>query len=170
MSNCQWPVAIGLVDIQLQVPESVAYILQPEPLSFPQQWKSRRILILNWFLTPSLSLKGQRGGIICTLFVKPPITNLFKSLHGGALAAVAEIVSIACARTVVVEEKELSLGELSMSYLSGAPTNAEMIADGSVVRSGRNLTVVAVEFKFNKTGMLIYTARATFYNMPVSKL
>ncbi|KAJ7951100.1 putative Acyl-CoA thioesterase [Quillaja saponaria] len=96
--------------------------------------------------------------------------NFYKSLHGRALAAGAEIVSIACARTVVAEEKELFLGELSMSYLSGAPTNAEVIADGPVVRSGRNLTVFAVEFKLKKTGKLIYTARATFYNMPVSKL
>jgi acyl-coenzyme A thioesterase 13 len=47
---------------------------------------------------------------------------------------------------------------------------AEVIVDGSVVRSGRNLTVVAVEFKLRKTGQLVYTARATFYNMPIAKL
>jgi acyl-coenzyme A thioesterase 13 len=46
----------------------------------------------------------------------------------------------------------------------------EVIVDGSVVRSGRNLSVVAVEFKLEKTGQLIYTARATFYHMPVAKL
>jgi acyl-coenzyme A thioesterase 13 len=46
----------------------------------------------------------------------------------------------------------------------------EVIVDGSVVRSGRNFTVVAVEFKLKKTGRLIYTARATFYNMPIAKL
>ena len=45
-----------------------------------------------------------------------------------------------------------------------------MIVDGSVVRSGRNFTVVAVEFKLKKTGQLVYTARATFYNMPIAKL
>jgi len=71
---------------------------------------------------------------------------------------------------VVAEDKELSLGELSISYLSGAPLNAEVIVDGSVVRSGRNLTIVAVEFKLKKTGQLVYTARATFYNMPIAKL
>lgn len=47
---------------------------------------------------------------------------------------------------------------------------AEVIVDGSIVRSGRNLTVIAQEFKLKKTGKLIYTARATFYHMPVSKL
>jgi len=46
----------------------------------------------------------------------------------------------------------------------------EVIVDGSVGRSERNLTVVAVEFKLKKTGRLFYTARATFYNMPFAKL
>ena len=43
--------------------------------------------------------------------------------HGGAIAAVAEAVSIATARTMVAEDKELFLGELSISYLSSAPKN-----------------------------------------------
>ena len=49
-------------------------------------------------------------------------------------------------------------------------TQAEVLVDASVVRSGRNLTVVAVEFKLKKTEQLIYTARATFYNRPVAML
>lgn len=79
-------------------------------------------------------------------------------------------MSIACARTVVAEDKEIFLGELSMSYLSAAQPNAELTVDGSVVRSGRNVTVTAVEFKLKETGKLAYTARATFYNTPISKL
>ncbi|XP_042964012.1 uncharacterized protein LOC122298257 isoform X3 [Carya illinoinensis] len=96
--------------------------------------------------------------------------NFYGSMHGAAVAAVAEMVSIACARTMVAEDKELFLGEQSISYLSAARTNAEVIVDGSVVRSGRNLTVVAVEFKLKETEQLVYTARGTFYNMPLSKL
>ncbi|XP_040370423.1 uncharacterized protein LOC112182352 isoform X1 [Rosa chinensis] len=124
-----------------------------------------------------------RGRITCLVSVKPAVTNKFGGFHGGAVAAVAEAVSFATARTVVAEDKELFLGELSISYLSSAPKNfssmafqnrtylqAEVIIDGSVVRSGRNLTVVAQEFKLKKTGNLMYTARATLYHMPVSKL
>ncbi|KAL0002539.1 hypothetical protein SO802_016320 [Lithocarpus litseifolius] len=111
-----------------------------------------------------------RGRVSCLLSITPAINNVYRSVHGGAVASIAEIVSIACARTVVAESKELFLGELSISYLSGAQTNAKVLVDGSVVRSGRNLTVVAVEFKLNKTEQLIYTARATFYHMPVAKL
>ena len=34
-----------------------------------------------------------------------------------------EALSTACARTVVAEDKELFLGEISISYLSGTPIN-----------------------------------------------
>ena len=49
--------------------------------------------------------------------------NIFGALHGGAIAAVAEMVSIACARTVVVEDKDIFLGELGITYLSSVPIN-----------------------------------------------
>ena len=51
------------------------------------------------------------------------LQNFYGSLHGGSLAAVCEMVSIACARTVVAEEKDIVLGDMSISYLSGAPIN-----------------------------------------------
>ncbi|KAE7999811.1 hypothetical protein FH972_004206 [Carpinus fangiana] len=123
--------------------------------------------LVRGFLKPDRVLRGR---VTCILTIKPPVANFYGSLHGGAVAVAAETVSIACAKTVVAEDKGLSLGELSISYLSGAPMNAEVIVDGSVVRSGRNFTLVAVEFKLKKTGQLVYTARATFYNMPIAKL
>ncbi|CAI9769542.1 unnamed protein product [Fraxinus pennsylvanica] len=68
------------------------------------------------------------------------------------------------------KDKSLFLGGLSISYLSAAPHNAEVIVDGSVVRSGRNLTVVAVEFRHKESGRLAFITRATFYNMPIASL
>ncbi|MBA0831700.1 hypothetical protein Goarm_016149 [Gossypium armourianum] len=112
----------------------------------------------------------RRGHIICFTTVKPTILNSMGGLHGGVIAAISERVAIATARTVVGEDKELFLGELAMSYLSSATINEELIVDGSVVRRGRNTTVVAVEFKMRKTGKLVYSSRATFYNSPIAKL
>ncbi|KAK7340172.1 hypothetical protein VNO77_20867 [Canavalia gladiata] len=112
----------------------------------------------------------NRGRISSTIAVKPQISNAYGILHGGSVGSFIELLSIACARTVVAEDKELFLGEISVSYLSGAPTNEEVLADASVVKSGRNVTMVALEFKLKKTGNLIYIAHATFYNMPVAKL
>ncbi|CAL0318344.1 unnamed protein product [Lupinus luteus] len=112
----------------------------------------------------------QRGQISCTILAKPPISNGFGTLHGGAVGSFVEVLATACAKTVVAEDKELFLGEISISYLSGTPSNEEVLANASVLKSGRNLTVVTVEFKLKKTGNLLYIAHATFYNMPVARL
>ncbi|XWS46038.1 hypothetical protein CRYUN_Cryun14cG0030400 [Craigia yunnanensis] len=65
----------------------------------------------------------RRGHITCFATIKPPITNYFGGLHGGAVAAIAERVAIATARTVVGEDNDIFLGELGISYLSAAPKN-----------------------------------------------
>ncbi|XP_047252059.1 uncharacterized protein LOC107873321 isoform X3 [Capsicum annuum] len=98
------------------------------------------------------------------------LKNVYGSLHGGAVGAVAERVAIACARTIVGKDKELFLGELSISYLSGTTQNAEVIVNASIVRSGRNLTVVAMDFRLKDSEKLSYISRATFYHMPVASL
>lgn len=110
------------------------------------------------------------GKISCIISIKPAISNTYRSMHGGAVGAVAERVSIACARTVMGKDKELFLGELRMSYLKAAPTNAQVVVDGSVIRSGRNITVVAVDFRLKDSRKLVYTSNATFYHMPIASL
>lgn len=54
--------------------------------------------------------------------------NIYGGLHGGAVAAITERMSIACARTVVSDDKELFLGELGISYLSSAPGDVSKLA------------------------------------------
>ncbi|KVH89129.1 uncharacterized protein LOC112527056 [Cynara cardunculus var. scolymus] len=112
----------------------------------------------------------HRGRITCILTVKPYACNAYNTLHGGVIGSVAEIVAIACARTVVNKDKELFLGELSVSYLAAAVKQTEVIVDASVVRSGRNLTIVAIEFKLKNSEHSTSLCRATFYNMPVASL
>ncbi|XP_071700991.1 uncharacterized protein [Rutidosis leptorrhynchoides] len=112
----------------------------------------------------------HRGRVTTIVTVKPYVCNAYNTLHGGAVGAIAEIVAIACARTVVNKDKELFLGELSVDYLAAAVNEAEVIVDASVVRSGRNLTVVTIEFKLKDSNKLIYLCRATLYNMPVPSL
>ncbi|XP_057741995.1 uncharacterized protein LOC130960584 [Arachis stenosperma] len=122
---------------------------------------------LRSFITVDLI---QRGRITCTIVSKPPICNGYGTLHGGAVASLVDILSHACARTVVAEDKELFLGETSISYLSATPIDEEVVANASVVKSGRNLTVVALDFKLKKTGNSVYICHATYYNMPASSL
>lgn len=53
--------------------------------------------------------------------------NGYGTLHGGAVGVLVEVLSTACARTVVAEDKQLSLGEVSISYLSGTPANVSSL-------------------------------------------
>ncbi|KAK6804434.1 hypothetical protein RDI58_002218 [Solanum bulbocastanum] len=91
-------------------------------LNFPPQYDTK-----DSFSELSRSfLKVQhihRGKISCIVSVKPPIMNANGSLHGGAVGDVAARVATACARTIVGKDKELFLGELSVSYLSSAHQN-----------------------------------------------
>ncbi|KAL3348915.1 hypothetical protein AABB24_022200 [Solanum stoloniferum] len=138
-------------------------------LNFPPQYDTK-----DSFSELSRSfLKVQhihRGKISCIVSVKPPIMNAYGSLHGGAVGDVAVRVATACARTIVGKDKELFLGELSVSYLSSAHQNAEVIVNASIVRSGRNLTVVALDFRLKDSEKLCYISRATFYHVPVASL
>ncbi|KAF5195722.1 Thioesterase superfamily protein, partial [Thalictrum thalictroides] len=94
--------------------------------------------------------------------------NFYGSLHGGAVAAIAELVMEACVKSVV--KKDLFLGEFATSYLSAVQVNAELEVGGLILRQGRNVTVTSVEFRIKETKKLVYTARATFYNVPVANL
>ncbi|KAK8702574.1 hypothetical protein V6N13_020921 [Hibiscus sabdariffa] len=77
------------------------------------------VLLCNHLKTHTV----QRGHVTCFTTVKPPIINFFGGLHGGVVAAIAERVAVATARTVVGEDKDIFLGELAMSYLSSATIN-----------------------------------------------
>ncbi|CAL9245560.1 unnamed protein product [Arabidopsis halleri] len=122
------------------------------------------------FQSNTRALSISRGRVSCSVIVTPGIANFFNGLHGGAVASIAERIAMACVKTVVSEDKQLFLGELSMSYLSSAPISSELVVEGSVVRTGRNLSVVIVEFKIKETMKVTYLSRATFYHSLISKL
>ncbi|XLS95015.1 hypothetical protein HN51_071023 [Arachis hypogaea] len=50
------------------------------------------------------------------------------------------------------------------------PPREAVVANASVVKSGRNLTVVALDFKLKKTENSVYICHSTYYNMPASSL
>ncbi|MED6121266.1 hypothetical protein PIB30_028516 [Stylosanthes scabra] len=112
----------------------------------------------------------QRGHLSSTILPKPPLCNTYGTLHGGSVGALVNVLSHACVRTVVGEDKELLLGETSISYLSATPIHEELVANAWVVKSGRNLSIVAIDFKLKKTGNSIYICHSTFYHMPVASL
>ncbi|KAL8172482.1 hypothetical protein V2J09_024286 [Rumex salicifolius] len=112
-----------------------------------------------------------RGKITCAFPVVPGILNTFDGLHGGLVAMMAERVATACARTVVAEDKELHLAELSVSYLSAALINEELVVEASVAKTGRNVTVVTVDIRRKHNRKLMYLSHFIFFHaFPAAKL
>lgn len=111
----------------------------------------------------------ERGRVTCTFSVHAAITNEYMTLHGGAVAAVAEAVALSCVRSVA-GDKEFFLGEFAVTYLSAARLDEQVQVEGFLVRQGRSVIVTTVEFRTKKTKKLVYSARATYYNSPVSNL
>ncbi|KAG6477855.1 acyl-coenzyme A thioesterase 13 [Zingiber officinale] len=111
----------------------------------------------------------ERGRVICSLTVDSAVANKYKTLHGGAVASVAEMVSLACAKTVA-GDKDFFLGELTTAYLSSASLNEVITVDAFILRQGRSVVVTSVNFSTKTTGKLLYTSRSTFYIMPVASL
>ncbi|EXC28020.1 hypothetical protein L484_022253 [Morus notabilis] len=131
------------------LPESFQKILSPTATIFEGVSPETVHKVLSFFSTVSVSavlpdhsttkdfyseliagllkpLRIEPGRVTCLLTVKPPIINTFSTVHGGAVAAIAEVMSIACARTVVAEGKEVFLGEQSISYLSAVQNNVSL--------------------------------------------
>ncbi|CAN6197693.1 unnamed protein product [Urochloa humidicola] len=107
--------------------------------------------------------------VSCTITISPAVTNTYNTLHGGAVAAVAEAVGMACARAAA-GDKEMFLGELSTAYLAAARLHSEVEVEAQILRKGRSVVVTTIEFRLKDTKKLCYTSRATFYIIPTASL
>ncbi|XP_066399101.1 uncharacterized protein [Miscanthus floridulus] len=107
--------------------------------------------------------------VSCTITVSHAVTNPYNTLHGGAVAAEAEAVGMACARAAS-GDREMFLGELSTAYLAAARCDAEVDVEAQILRKGRSVVVTTIDFRLKDTKKLCYTSRATFYIMPVASL
>ncbi|KAI0520528.1 hypothetical protein KFK09_008004 [Dendrobium nobile] len=111
----------------------------------------------------------DRGRVLCTLKVNAAVVNIYNTLHGGAVASVAEMVGLACVQTAA-GDKEFFLGEFSTAYLAAAGLDTEVEVEGSILRQGRSVVVTNIDFRIKESKKLAYTARATYYIMPAASL
>ncbi|WVZ63063.1 hypothetical protein U9M48_012731 [Paspalum notatum var. saurae] len=87
--------------------------------------------------------------VSCTITVSPTVTNQYNTLHGGAVAALAEAVGMACAR-VAAGDKEMFLGELSTAYLAAARCDSEVDVEAQILRKGRSDTAALPKTKVHQ--------------------
>ncbi|XP_047971158.1 acyl-coenzyme A thioesterase 13 [Salvia hispanica] len=111
----------------------------------------------------------ERGRIVCSFTVPPRLVNSGNTLHGGATAALVDIVGSAVIYTVGAQTTGVSV-EINVSYLTGAAVGEEVEIESKALRVGKTMAVVSVDLKSKKTGKLIAQGRHTKYLVLPSKI
>ncbi|KAF5803552.1 putative acyl-CoA hydrolase [Helianthus annuus] len=112
----------------------------------------------------------EPGRLICSMKVPPRLLNVAKSLHGGATAALVDVVGSAVILTV---EKATTTGvsvEINVSYLDAAYAGDEIEIEAKALRVGKAVAVVTVELRNKRTGKIVAQGRHTKYLAVSSKL
>ncbi|GAB4855793.1 hypothetical protein Ancab_024438 [Ancistrocladus abbreviatus] len=110
----------------------------------------------------------EPGRIVCTFKVPPRLLNTANTLHGGAIAALVDLVGSAAIYTVGATTG-VSV-EINVSYLDGALPNEEIEIEAKNLRVGKAIAVVSVELRKKVTGKIIAQGRHTKYLALSSKM
>ncbi|CAN6484853.1 unnamed protein product [Victoria cruziana] len=110
----------------------------------------------------------ESGRVSCSFAVEPTIVNLYRTLHGGAVATITSMMAAACVETVA--QDEFFLGETAISYLSAARLHEEVKAEAFITKRGRSIVFCCVELRIKGSEKLCYVAKHTFYAVPVAKM
>ncbi|KAG6625733.1 hypothetical protein CIPAW_16G119200 [Carya illinoinensis] len=104
----------------------------------------------------------EPGRLICSLKVPTRLLNSGNFLHGGATATLVDMVGSAVIYTVGAPVTGVSV-EINISYLDAAFADEEIEIEARVLRVGKAVGVVSVEFRKKETGKIIAQGRHTKY-------
>ncbi|XP_051217411.1 uncharacterized protein [Lolium perenne] len=127
---------------------------------------------------------AEHGRVLFSFVVTPRHANSQGYLLSGVTATLADQLGSAAIFTSVVGLSEVGLSELglsglglsgvsleiSVSYLDTATVGDEIEVEVKLLRAGKSVGVVSVDFRKKKTGKLIAQARHTKYLAVSSKL
>ncbi|XP_076950847.1 uncharacterized protein LOC143623950 [Bidens hawaiensis] len=102
--------------------------------------------------------------VICSMKVPPLLRNRDNSLHGGATAALVDLVGGSVITTINVSV------EINVSYFDAAYVGDEIEIEAKMLRVGKDVVAVTVEFRNKRTGKIIAQGRHTKYLAVSSKL
>ncbi|OIV98139.1 hypothetical protein TanjilG_26004 [Lupinus angustifolius] len=113
----------------------------------------------------------EHGRVVCSMKIPPRLLNPGNSLHGGATAALVDVVGSAAICSV--GHPPLSTGvsvEINVSYMDAAYVDEEIEIEARALRVGKAVAVVSVEFRKKKTGKVFAQGRHTKFIPLASKM
>lgn len=128
--------------------------------------------LLQSLLLQDLAIDRQRsqpGHVFCTLPVTPGITNRYKTLHGGAIGSLVEILGCAAIKSAG-RTTEGMVTDINISYISGTPIKEEVEFEAKALRLGNKIAVAAVDVRNKKSQKAVAQGRVTMCFELASKL
>jgi acyl-coenzyme A thioesterase 13 len=93
--------------------------------------------------------------------------------HGGALMSLADHVAGCLFNTdprVVAEARTGLTTDFNVSFLRSAEPGEAVLAEGTVLRRGRNVTFMQIEVRGETTGRVVATCRTTYLLVPLERV
>uniref|UniRef100_A0ACD5URW8 Uncharacterized protein n=2 Tax=Avena sativa TaxID=4498 RepID=A0ACD5URW8_AVESA len=112
---------------------------------------------------------AEHGRVLCSFVVTPRLASPQGHLISGVTATLADQLGSAVFYSSGVGLSGVSL-EISVSYVDTATIGEEIEVEAKLLRAGKSVGVVSVDFRKKRTGKLIAQARHTKYLAVSSKL
>ncbi|WJX40994.1 hypothetical protein P8452_28414 [Trifolium repens] len=105
----------------------------------------------------------QPGRVLFSINIPPRLLNSGNYLHGGAITTLVDLIGAAAIPAVGFPwDSGVSL-EINVSCLDAAYAHEEIEIDARVLRVGKTIAAVSVEFRKKKTGQIFAQGRHTKY-------
>ncbi|XP_045825809.1 acyl-coenzyme A thioesterase 13-like [Trifolium pratense] len=112
----------------------------------------------------------EPGRVLFSMNIPPRLLNSGNYLHGGVITTLVNVVGAAAIPAAGFPwETGVSL-EINVSCLDATYAHEEIEIDARVLRVGKTIAAVSVEFRKKKTGQIIAQGRHTKYLPRTSKL
>uniref|UniRef100_A0A8R7PG39 Acyl-coenzyme A thioesterase 13 n=1 Tax=Triticum urartu TaxID=4572 RepID=A0A8R7PG39_TRIUA len=112
---------------------------------------------------------AEHGRVLCSFVVTPRIASPQGYLLSGVTATLADQLGSAVFFSSGVGTSGVSL-EISVSYVDTAAVGEEIEVEAKLLRAGKSVGVVSVDFRKKRSGKLMAQARHTKYLAVSSRL
>ncbi|XP_051217412.1 uncharacterized protein [Lolium perenne] len=112
---------------------------------------------------------AEHGRVLCSFVVSPRHANSQGYLLSGVTATLADQLGAAVFYASGIGSSGVSL-EINLSFVDTATVGEEIEVEGKLLRAGKSIGIVSVDFRKKRTGKLMAQARHTTYLAVSSKL
>ncbi|KAF8772728.1 hypothetical protein HU200_005447 [Digitaria exilis] len=152
-------------------PEAVRKSLQPTASAEEITGSTpARLHFYDPFVLSGVSVESaEHGRLLCSFVVAPRHASPAGYLRSGVTATLADQIGSAVFFCSGLPTSGVSV-EISVSFVDAAAVGEEIEVEGKLLRAGKSVGVVSVDFRKKKTGKLMAQARHTKYLAASSRL